>query len=125
MSADGKHVYVAPGDRSREALAIFDRATDGRLAQHAVARVVCRRPACVGCAGARAARAPRDLVISRDGRNVYGPTTSGAIAVLDRDATNETRKQRRGRTGCVSRGARSFRRPARRVVDEHARRRSR
>lgn len=126
VGADGKHVYVAPSDRSREAMAIFDRATR----RHADATR--GRAGCVSetglrrlCGRASGMRAPRDLVNSPDGRNVYVATTSGAIAVLHRDTTSETLKQRRGRTGGVSRGARSFRRPARRVVDEHSRRRSR
>jgi hypothetical protein len=46
------------------------------------------------CGRASGVRAPRDLVISRDGRNVSVAAASGAIAVLDRDATNETVKQK-------------------------------
>jgi len=108
VSPDGKHVYVAAYDRYRGGVAIFDRSAGGALTQKR------GRAGCVSeatglrrvCGRARGVRSPSDLVVSPDGRNVY-VSASGAIAVLDRDATSGALTQRGGRTGCVSRPGRS------------------
>lgn len=109
VSPDGKDVYVAADDRYRGGVAIFDRADSGRLirkrgrvgcvSETVALRRVCRR--------ANGVRAPRDLVISPDSRNVYVAAASGAIAVFDRDETSGTLMQKRGRAGCVSRPGRA------------------
>ena len=104
VSPDGKHVYVASEDRYRGGVAIFDRAANGTVRQKR------GRSGCVSETGLRRAcrqaigvRAPRDLAISPDGRNVYVAAASGAVAVLDRDATDGTLTQRTGRAGCLAR----------------------
>jgi len=104
VSPDGKHVYVAAEDRYRGGLAIFDRAARGRLTQKpgragCVAEVPALRRV---CRRANGVRAPRDLVVSPDGRNVYVAAASGAIAIFDRDRLSGALTQRPGRAGCVS-----------------------
>lgn len=108
VSSDGKQVYVAAEDRYLGGVAIFDRAASGRLTQKS------GRAGCVSevpawrrvCTRANGVRAPRDLVVSPDGRNVYVAAASGAIAIFDRDRVSGTLTQKPGRTGCVSRRAR-------------------
>ena len=58
------------------------------------------------CTRANGVRAPRDLVVSPDGRNVYVAAASGAIAIFDRDRLSGALTQKPGRTGCVSRRVR-------------------
>lgn len=108
VSPDGKHVYVALEDRYRGGLAIFDRAVSGRLTQKpgragCVAEVPALRRV---CRRANGVRAPRDLVVSPDGRNVYVAAASGVIAIFDRDRLSGALTQKPGRTGCVSRRVR-------------------
>lgn len=99
VSPDGKHVYVAAGD----GLTIFDRfkRTGALRAKREPAGCVSRTVRLHRrCQRAIALKAPRSVVVSGDGRNVYAGG-GDAIAVFRRDANTGALVQPRGRAGCV------------------------
>jgi len=104
VSPDGRNVYVAAMSARSGGVAVFDRAATGALTQQR------GRRGCLSdagrlrrCAPAIALKAPVDLAIRPDGRNVYvAALTSDAIAILDRDVATGALTQPRGRRACVS-----------------------
>jgi DNA-binding beta-propeller fold protein YncE len=69
-----------------------------------------------GCSLGRALSSPEGVVVSPDGDNVYAAAfSSGAIAVLDRADDSGAVMQKRGKAGCVARGAVSGCRAGRRM----------
>ncbi len=103
VSPDGRNVYVASMSALAGGVSVFDRAKSGALAQQRGRRGCLSDAGRVrGCTPASALKAPVDLAISPDGRNVYvAALTSDAIAILDRDPATGALAQKRGRAGCV------------------------
>jgi len=109
VSADGKSVYVV--SQGSNAVAVLDRnTTTGALTPKAgtagcVSQDGKDHPG--GTAGAcqtgKALAGARGVVVSPNGTNVYvASTSSGAVAVFDRNTTTGELTQKAGTAGCVS-----------------------
>jgi DNA-binding beta-propeller fold protein YncE len=116
VSPDSRHVLVA-GSRS-DAVAVLRSGPDG-LSQAEGAAGCISQGGTEGCADGKALRAPVDLAISPDGRNVYAASASSdGIAVLRRDRATGALTQSEDRGGCISQGARPRRCLPGRALDE-------
>jgi DNA-binding beta-propeller fold protein YncE len=102
VSPDGAHVYVT-GRRFPSGVAVFDRATDGSLAQPAgTAGCVTHRGAS-DCAAARALASPEEVAVSPDNRFVLvASMRSNAVIVLAQGP--EGLSQAEGAAGCIANG---------------------
>jgi DNA-binding beta-propeller fold protein YncE len=116
VSPDSRHVLVA-GSRS-DAVAVLRSGPDG-LSQAEGAAGCISQGGTEGCADGKALRAPVDLAISPDGRNVYtASASSDGIAALRRDRATGALTQAEDRSGCISQGARPRRCLPGRALDE-------
>lgn len=100
VSPDGRSAYVA--SNRIEAVAVFDRASNGRLVQKP------GRLACISnngdgpCVEGTALEGPTQAVVSPDGGSVYVTSSSDdAVAVFDR-ARDGSLTQKLGPAGCIS-----------------------
>src|SRR4051794_22546577 len=103
VSRDGKSVYVA--SENSDAVAILDRnTTTGALTQKAgTAGCVSETGSGGACQNGKALNQPLGVAVSADGRSAYvGASTSGAVAIFDRNATTGALSQKAGTAGCVS-----------------------
>src|SRR3954468_14192271 len=103
VSADGKSVYVA--SENSDAIAILDRnTTTGALTQKGgTAGCVSETGSGGACQNGKALNQPLGVAVSADGRSAYvGASTSGAVAIFDRNATTGALSQKAGTAGCVS-----------------------
>ncbi len=100
VSPDGRNVYVA--SLASDAVAVFDRAADGRLTQKA-GLAGCVADAGAGpCTAAEGLLGARAVTVSPDGRSVYAASAdANAVAVLDRAADGGL-TPKAGLAGCVS-----------------------
>jgi DNA-binding beta-propeller fold protein YncE len=110
VSPDGASVYV--GSENSAAVAVFDRAADGRLTQKpgpagCIAQSGVALSGAGGCQdgtglGTGLGGGPFGVAVSPDGRSVYTAANMGsAIAVFDRGAGGAL-TQKPGLTGCIS-----------------------
>jgi YVTN family beta-propeller protein len=105
VSPDGASVYV--GSENSNSVAVFDRATDGRLTQKPAAAGCISETGAGGCQdgtglGAPLGGGPFGVAVSPDGKSVYTAANMGsAIAVFDRGADGAL-TQKPGLTGCIS-----------------------
>jgi DNA-binding beta-propeller fold protein YncE len=99
ISPDGKSVYVSSLGLS-EAVAVFDRDTEGGLHQKPGA-AACLSATLAGCTPARAIGAPFGLTVSPDGKDVYVATIVEAVVILKR-AADGSLSQAPGTAGCIS-----------------------
>jgi len=105
VSPDGMSVYVA--SPFGNAVAVFDRAADGTLAQKADAAGCVSQTGADGdggmtCADGRGFGGAHGVAVSPDGRSLYVPALSGdAVAVFDR-AADGVLAQKAGAAGCIS-----------------------
>jgi len=98
VSPDGKSVYV-----SGEAVAVFNRASDGSLTQKAGTAGCVSDDGSAGgspgvCADGVALATPQSIVVSPDGSSVY--VSSGGVSVFNRSADG-TLTQKTGAQACV------------------------
>ena len=104
ISPDGLNLYVGLND---DGIAVFDRdPRTGALGQFVGGPgCVSATPDVGGCTVAAALTAVRRVVVSPDGRNVYGLSGDPAdsVAVLRREPRNGSLTQLRGLHGCISR----------------------
>jgi DNA-binding beta-propeller fold protein YncE len=103
VSPDGASVYVASYDS--DAVAVFDRATDGTLTQKAGTAgciVNSASTAITGCDNTgKALNQPVSVTVSPDGASVYVASyASDAVVVFDR-AADGTLTQKAGTAGCI------------------------
>ena len=90
VSPDGRNVYstggsLTFGDPAAGAVAVFDRAADGALAQKSGSRGCISHAGVGACTPARALIAPRAIVLSPAGENAYvASSESDALAIFDR-----------------------------------------
>ena len=113
VSAGGRSVYAIAPDAN--ALVVLRRdPASGRLSQPPGPAGCLSEPAIDGCAAGRALPVPIEVVISRDGRNVYvaasassssGLAEGGAVAAFVRDPSTGLLTQRPGAAGCAGAGA--------------------
>ncbi|MGI8623854.1 MAG: lactonase family protein [Solirubrobacteraceae bacterium] len=99
VSPDGRNAYVT----SALAVTVFDRASDGRLAQK-LGTAACISDTCDGpCADGTALDSATSVTVSPDGRSAYVTSsfTSSAVAVFDRTADGSL-TQKAGTAGCIS-----------------------
>ncbi|MDP8907903.1 MAG: YncE family protein [Chloroflexota bacterium] len=84
VSPDGASAYVA--SYSSDAVAVFDRATDGTLTQKPATAGCIAQSGNEGCAAGRALNGASSVTVSPDGKNAYlAATDSSAVAVFDRE----------------------------------------
>ncbi len=98
ISPDGENAYVA--SRSSDAVAVFDRAEDGRLTQKPGATGCISDTGDAPCAQGEALDVLESVTVSPDGENAYVASVSG-VAVFNR-AADGTLTQKRGAAGCIS-----------------------
>jgi DNA-binding beta-propeller fold protein YncE len=101
VSPDGKNVYVASHGSS--GVTIFDRNNStGRLTQKPLTEGCLG--AAAGCKPGRALASVLNLFLSPDGENIYATaqTGGGAIAILNRTASNGQLSQLQSIDGCVT-----------------------
>ena len=101
VSPDGKSAYVASANSG--AVAVFDRAADGTLAQKAgLAGCISEDGSGGDCSDGKALDGVNSVTVSPDGKSVYAASYGGdAVAVFDR-AADGTLAQKAGTDGCVS-----------------------
>jgi DNA-binding beta-propeller fold protein YncE len=100
VSPDGTNVYVAA--ESSDAIAIFDRAPDGRLTQKPAPAACISDTAASACVDGTALDGAGSVAVSPDGSYVYvASEMSGAVAVFDR-AADGSLAQKPGTAGCIS-----------------------
>jgi DNA-binding beta-propeller fold protein YncE len=104
ISPDGKNVYVA--SFTSGAVAVLDRNTvTGELTQKpGMAGCVSDDGTGGACVDGTALKNADGVVVSQDGKNVYGLSNGGpgAIAIFDRDAGTGGLTQKPGMAGCIS-----------------------
>ena len=100
VSPDGRNAYVA--SETSDAVAVFDRARDGRLVQKP-GRSACISDTGAGpCADGTALDRADSVTVTPDGENAYvASEASDAVAVFDR-AADGTLTQKPGTAGCIS-----------------------
>jgi DNA-binding beta-propeller fold protein YncE len=103
VSPDGTSVYIT--SQNSDAVAIFDRATDGTLTQKAgAAGCIVNQPSAdiTGCSNTgKALDSPYSVTVSPDGTSVYVASfASDAVVIFDR-ATDGTLTQKAGTAGCI------------------------
>jgi DNA-binding beta-propeller fold protein YncE len=104
VSPDGKNVYVVAADTDAVAILRRDVAT-GTLAQPAGKGACVGQAGSAGCAVGEAIRAPEDVAVSPDGRNVYVVSaTIHSLASFSRSPTTGGLRQLPGKWGCFIRG---------------------
>jgi len=100
VSPDGQSVYVASA--SSDAVAVFDRAPNGRLVQKPGTAGCISDTGTDGCTDGTALAFPESVTVSPDGQSVYvASINSDAVAVFDR-AGDGTLTQKPGTAGCIS-----------------------
>ena len=100
VSPDGRSVYAA--SYSSDAVAVFDRAPDGRLAQKPGTAGCISDTGAGPCVDGTAVDFPDAVTVSPDGQSVYVASgSSDAVAVFDR-AGDGTLTQKPGTAGCIS-----------------------
>ena len=100
ISPDGKNAYVASA--LSNAVAVFDRAPNGRLTQKPGAAGCISDTGAGTCAEGRALEGARSVTVSPDGKRAYvAASRSDAVAVFDR-APNGELTQKPGTDGCIS-----------------------
>ena len=103
VSPDGKSAYVA--SRISEAVAVFDRTSNGRLIQKPEPVGCISEDGAGPCIDGTALDIANSVAVSPDGLSVYVTSRlSNAVAVFDR-ATNGTLAQKPGTAGCIRDGA--------------------
>jgi predicted ribosomally synthesized peptide with SipW-like signal peptide len=102
LSPDGTSAYVA--SYNADAIAVFSRASSGRLTQLAGTNGCVSETGSAGaCADGTALNDVNDIVVSPDGRHVYATTaTSNAIVAFARNTSTGALTQLAGTAGCVS-----------------------
>jgi DNA-binding beta-propeller fold protein YncE len=106
-------VAVSPNDASvyltaltSNAVTAFSRSSTGQLTQLSGTSACVINLLAVGCSLARQLGGPEGLAISPDGANVYAVAyTSGALDVLDRNASSGAVTQKSRAPGCLVRSA--------------------
>jgi DNA-binding beta-propeller fold protein YncE len=102
VSPDGAHVYVT-GRRFPSGLAVFNRASDGSLAQPAGAAGCVTHRGASDCTVARALASPEEVTVSPDSRFVLvASMRSNAVSVLAQGP--EGLSQAEGAAGCIANG---------------------
>ncbi len=100
VSPDGRSAYAAALDSG--AVAVFDRAADGTLAQKPGPAGCISETGAGGCADGTALEGAASVTVSPDGRSAYvASRVSDAVAVFDR-AADGTLTQKPGTAACVS-----------------------
>lgn len=101
MSSDGHSLYVS--GRDSNAIAVFDRAVDGTLAQKAGAAGCISADTSGGMCGlGKALRGPTSVALSADDADVYVTAGGSAAVSAFGRATDGTLTQKPGIAGCVS-----------------------
>ncbi len=83
VSPDGRSAYVS--SNVSQAVAVFDRAANGTLAQKTGTAGCISDTGAGGCADGRALVGARSVTVSPDGRSAYVASDAGAVAVFDRE----------------------------------------
>ena len=101
VSPDGQSAYVAAFNS--DAVAVFDRASDGTLTQKAgIAGCISDNGSGGACTDGTALDAAYTVTVSPDGKSAYLASSSpGAVAVFDR-AGDGALTQKAGTAGCIS-----------------------
>lgn len=94
VSPDGRSAYVASS--SSDAVAVFDRASNGTLAQKPGTAGCIREGSGAGrCAGGAGLDGANSVTVSPDGQDVYSTSSlSQAVALFDRKASRSRRSTR-------------------------------
>lgn len=106
VSPDGKSVYVA--SREADAVAVFDRDSEGRLTQEAGPAGCIATTIAEGCTQGRALGKAEQIVVTPDGSEVLVAAQGapergfeGGIAIFDRDQSGAL-TQKQGPAGCIT-----------------------
>ncbi|MBK5232294.1 MAG: beta-propeller fold lactonase family protein [Thermoleophilia bacterium] len=100
VSPDGKSAYVA--SNTSDAVAVFDRTTDGTLTQKAGTAGCISETGAGPCVDGTALNGAGSVTVSPDGKNAYVASfDSNAVSIFDR-SPDGTLTQKVGTAGCIS-----------------------
>jgi DNA-binding beta-propeller fold protein YncE len=103
VSPDSRFVLIASMRSS--AVSVLAQGPEGLSQAEGAAGCIANGGGTEGCTPGRGLGGPVDLVVTRDGRNVYVASSIGdAIAILARHRATGVLSQAPGRAGCISQG---------------------
>jgi len=103
VSPDSRFVLIASMRSS--AVSVLAQGPEGLSQAEGAAGCIANGGGTEGCTPGRGLAGPVDLVVTRDGRNVYVASSIGdAIAILARNRATGVLGQAPGRAGCISQG---------------------
>ena len=103
VSPDSRFVLIASMRSS--AVSVLAQGPEGLSQAEGAAGCIANGGGTEGCTPGRGLAGPVDLVVTRDGRNVYVASSVGdAIAILARNRATGVFSQAPGRAGCISQG---------------------